>query len=72
LCQEFWNCSVNLQSINNSFITLIPKIQAPEGPNDFRPISLLNLCLRLLTKVLANRLQDKILKLVHTNQYGFF
>jgi hypothetical protein len=50
---------------------LIPKIQAPEGPNDFRPISLLNLCLKLLTKILANRLQDKILKLVHTNQYGF-
>jgi hypothetical protein len=71
LCQEFWNCSINLQSINNSFITLIPKIQAPEGPNDFSPISLLNLCLKLLTKILANRLQDKILKLVHTNQYGF-
>jgi hypothetical protein len=71
LCQEFWNCFVNLKSINNSFITLIPKIQAPEGPNDFMPISLLNLCLKLLTKILANRLQDKILKLVHTNQYGF-
>jgi hypothetical protein len=50
---------------------LIPKTQAPEGPNDYRPISLLNLCLNLITKILANRLQKKILTLVHTNQYGF-
>jgi hypothetical protein len=71
LCQEFWDCSVNLQSINDSFITLIPKILSPETPNDFKPISLLNICLKLITKSLANRLQDVILKLVHTNQYGF-
>jgi hypothetical protein len=50
---------------------LIPKILSPEGPNDFRPISLLNICLKLITKILANRLQEKILQLVHVNQYGF-
>jgi hypothetical protein len=71
LCQEFWEGTVNLQSINDSFIVLIPKILSPEGPNDFRPISLLNICLKLITKLLANRLQDKILEIVHTNQYGF-
>jgi hypothetical protein len=71
LCQEFWDCSINLQSINDSFITLIPKILSPEKPNDFRPISLLNICLKLITKILANRLQYVILQLVHTNQDGF-
>jgi hypothetical protein len=71
LCDEFWAGTVNLQSINDSFITLIPKILSPEGPNDFRPISLLNICLKLITKILANRLQEKILQLVHVNQYGF-
>lgn len=35
------------------------------------PISLLNSALKLLTKLLANRLQVVILSLVHTNQYGF-
>jgi hypothetical protein len=54
LCQEFWDGTVNLQSINDSFITLIPKNLAPEGPNDYRPISLLNICLKLITKILAN------------------
>jgi hypothetical protein len=29
LCQEFWEGSVNLQSINDSFITLVPKILSP-------------------------------------------
>lgn len=39
--------------------------------NDFRPISLLNCCLKIITKLLANRLQKIILQLVHINQYGF-
>jgi hypothetical protein len=71
LFQEFWEGKVNLQSINDSFITLIPKIASPETANDFRPISLLNICLKLITKLLANRLQNRILELVHVNQYGF-
>jgi hypothetical protein len=71
LCHDFWDGNVNLQSINDSFITLVPKVHAPRSANDYRPISLLNSCLKLLTKILANRLQNKILKMIHTNQYGF-
>ena len=71
LCREFWEGTVNLQSINDAYITLIPKMNSPEGPNDYRPISLLNISLKILTKLLANRLQSRILNLVHVNQYGF-
>ena len=39
--------------------------------NDFRPISLLNCCLKLLTKLLVDRLQKFILKIIHENHYGF-
>lgn len=56
LCQDFFHCRVNLESINDSFITLVPKISNLETANDFRPISLLNSSIKLLTKILAERL----------------
>lgn len=60
-----------LRIINSSFITLVPKVSNPETVSDFWPISLLNISLKLLTKILADILQLVILKLMHKNQYGF-
>ena len=71
LCEEFHQGTLNLESLNYGYITLIPKSRAPESVNDFRPITLLNCCLKLITKILANRLQRVILRIVHKNQYGF-
>ncbi|XP_037427272.1 uncharacterized protein LOC119292583 [Triticum dicoccoides] len=71
LCNQFYEGTLNLESINEGFITLIPKVRSPENVSDFRPITLLNCCLKILTKLLANRLQKLILKIVHRNQYGF-
>ena len=71
LCFDFYNGIVDLQPINNSYITLVPKINNPSRVNDYRPISLLNIVLKILTKLLANRLQPFLLKMVHQNQYGF-
>jgi hypothetical protein len=39
--------------------------------NDYRPISLPNSSIKLLTKLLANRLQHFITRIIHENQYGF-
>jgi hypothetical protein len=71
LCADFAQGNLSLDSINNCLITLIPKKDNPETMNDFTPISLLNYSLKFLTKLLANRLQLIILKVVHENQYGF-
>jgi hypothetical protein len=71
LIQDFFEEKIGLESINDSLITLIPKTESPSSANDFRPISLLNSVLKIVTKLLANRLQNVILKLVHKNQYGF-
>ena len=71
ICNQFHEGNLNLESINEGFITLIPKINAPTSVNDFRPITLLNCCLKVITKLLANRLQKLILKIVHRNQYAF-
>jgi hypothetical protein len=71
LCLGFYNHDICLQSINGSYITLIPNIDNPVKVGDIRPISLLNNSIKLLTKLLANRLQSVILKMVHQNQYSF-
>jgi len=71
LCFDFFNGTLNLEAINSSYITLVPKVHNPTSVNDFRPISLLNGTLKIITKLLANRLQTRIITLTHTNQYGF-
>jgi hypothetical protein len=71
LCRDFFEGSVCLRRINSSYITLIHKKDCPLFISDFRPISLLNSSIKLLTKLLADRLQKVIISLVHANQYGF-
>jgi hypothetical protein len=70
LCNQFHQGSVCLESINSCFITLVPKKEDATIVHDYRPISLLNCTLKLLTKLLANRLQTVIMQLIHENQYG--
>lgn len=63
LCDQFFEGGLKLESVNEGFITLIPKIASPATVNDFHPITLLNCCLKVITKLLANRLQKIILKI---------
>jgi hypothetical protein len=71
LCTGFYENNICLQSINGSYIVLIPKKDDPMTINDYRPISLLNSSIKLLTKILANRQQSVIMRVIHQNQYGF-
>jgi hypothetical protein len=71
LCQDFFDGNINLECLIESFITLVPKINNLEIVIDFRPISLFNSSIKLLTKILAERLQAMILQLLHVNQYEF-
>jgi hypothetical protein len=70
MCMDFFNGVVHLQAINNSFITLVPKVICPTMINKFRPISLINCIVKIITKLLGDRLQSVIISLVHQNQYG--
>lgn len=51
LINQFADGHLSLQGINGSLITLIPKMLNPEGPNDYRHISLTNTCVKFLTKL---------------------
>lgn len=71
MCEDFYNERIDLAPLNSSFIVLVPKISSPISANDYRPISLLNCCVKILTKLLADRLQPLVLRIAHKNQYGF-
>ena len=60
----------------NSFyeatITLIPKPDKdPTKKENHRPISLMNMDEKILTKTLANRIQEYIKRIFHHDQGGF-
>jgi hypothetical protein len=45
------------KGLNSTFIALISKVDSPQRPNDFRPISLVGSLYKILAKLLANRLR---------------
>jgi hypothetical protein len=72
LAHDFHAGTTGLLNINSSYITLVPKINSPEVVNDYRSNSLTNVCLKFLTKLAANRLQEQILRCIHRINMVFF
>jgi hypothetical protein len=56
---------------NNTHICLIPKKPNPDHPSDFRPISLCNVTLKIITKTIANRLKTILPNVISPNQSAF-
>lgn len=58
--------------LNSAFITIIPKPDKdPAEVGNYRPISLINNDLKIMTKVMANRLASFISIYVHRDKVGF-
>jgi hypothetical protein len=65
------NNNGNPAAFNNTHICLIPKINNPLIPSDFRPISLCNVTLKIITKTIANRLKPILHDIISPNQSAF-
>jgi Reverse transcriptase (RNA-dependent DNA polymerase) len=71
LFNEFFHGRLNMLHINKANITMIPKKDGPQTVEDFRPISVINLFPKLISKVLATQLAGKLSALISTNQTVF-
>ena len=59
-------------SFYEATITLIPKLDKDvTQKEDYRPVSLINIGAKILNKILANRIQQHIKKIIHHDQVSF-
>ncbi|KAF5773617.1 putative RNA-directed DNA polymerase [Helianthus annuus] len=71
IMEEFYSTGAINPGCGSSFIALIPKVNDPIGLNDFRPISLVGLVNKVISKVLANRLKKVLDKVISFSQSAF-
>ncbi|EHK62697.1 hypothetical protein M3S_J81, partial [Sorghum bicolor] len=70
--QNFYDLrSNNLALLNTANIILVPKKEGAERIGDYRPISLIHSIAKIITKILALRLQPYMNRLVSSNQSAF-
>jgi hypothetical protein len=71
LCDDFCKVNLDIKRLNYGVITLIPKVDNAMEMKNFRPICLLNVFYKIITKTLNNRLSSCINKVISENQFGF-
>ena len=71
LFQDLYLDKLDIQRLNYGVITLVPKVVDANTIKNFRPICLLNVDYKGITKVLTNRFTPVAPKLIGGNQTGF-
>ncbi|XP_056698108.1 uncharacterized protein [Spinacia oleracea] len=68
--REFFDTGVLLKPINNTAVTLIPKIQNASTVKDFRPIACCYVVYKIISKILTARMQGVIGKCLGSVSYS--
>ncbi|MFS7958360.1 putative RNA-directed DNA polymerase [Helianthus anomalus] len=68
---NFYETGEFSKGCSSSFITLIPKSKDPKGLGDYRPINLVGIINKVVSKVLANRLKKVLGSVISVNQSAF-
>ncbi|CAM8923539.1 unnamed protein product [Rhodiola kirilowii] len=65
------NSGVLGPDLNETLIVLVPKVKKVDKVEDLRPISLCNVVMKIITKVLANRLKEILPGIISQSQSAF-
>lgn len=68
---DFFNGSLQIERLNYGIITLVPKCKDAKQFQKFRPICLLNVSFKIITKILMNRITSCIGEVIAANQTAF-
>ncbi|RLN39154.1 hypothetical protein C2845_PM01G41450 [Panicum miliaceum] len=71
MLQNLHRDNLNLARLNFGIITLIPKVRGATNIKQFRPICLLNVIYKIITKVLTVRLTRVVAKVIGESQTAF-
>ena len=71
MVKDFSKGALDMKRLNYGVITLLPKIKEANNIKHFRPICLLNVNFKILTKLLANWLRQIADKVVNDCQFAF-
>lgn len=68
---NFFQTGVLAESTGNTHLVLIPKVKAPTMVSEFRPISICNFMYKVISKIIAKRMQPWMNGIIAHNQTAF-
>jgi hypothetical protein len=71
MLNEFWAQKLDLGRLNYGIITLIPKLKEATRIQQYRPICLLNVSFKIITKILMLRFEGCMSRIIHRCQSAF-